>query len=148
MLIIHAHKKNQTICHITKDMINTIKKNARLIKITTISVLSVLLVIVLVQNSSTVKFHFLFWTFTVSRYLFLLLLFAIGFIIGWLLRSHFFHRKDLTNITNSSQQKTWQFRMFHYLLMFQSQHTLVIYVDSAFGLNPPYKKTNVWYGVG
>ena len=88
-----------------KDMINSIKKNSRLIKIITISVLSILLVIVLIQNSSTVKFHFLFWTFTISRYLFLLLLFTIGFIIGWLLRSHFLHRKDLINITKSSKQK-------------------------------------------
>ncbi|MFV1976172.1 MAG: LapA family protein [Candidatus Scalindua sp.] len=88
-----------------KDIRNSIKNNARLIKIITISVLSILLIIVLIQNSSTVKFHFLFWTFTVSRYLFLLLLFVIGFIIGWLLRSHFLHRKDLTNITNSSKQK-------------------------------------------
>ena len=83
------------------DKTNIIKRN---IKIITISILAILLIIVLIQNSSMVKFHFLFWTFTVSRYLLLFLLFTIGFIIGWLLRSHFVHRKDLINVTNSSKQ--------------------------------------------
>jgi uncharacterized integral membrane protein len=70
------------------------KKNKNLIKIITISVLAVILLIVLIQNSSAVEFRFLFWAFTVSRYLLLFLLFTIGFIIGWLLKSHFLHRKD------------------------------------------------------
>ncbi len=88
-----------------KGGINNMKKNKNLIKIITISVLAVILIIVLIQNSSVVEFHFLFWTFTVSRYLLLFLLFTIGFIIGWLLRSHFLRRKDWINITNSSKQK-------------------------------------------
>ncbi len=70
------------------------KKNKNLIKIITISVLAILMIIVIIQNSSVVEFHFLFWSFTVSRYLVLFLLFTIGFIIGWLLKSHFLHRKD------------------------------------------------------
>ncbi len=84
------------------DKTNIIKRN---IKIITISILAILLIIILIQNSSMVKFHFLFWTFAVSRYLMLFLLFTIGFIIGWLIRSHFLHRKDLINIANSSKQK-------------------------------------------
>jgi uncharacterized integral membrane protein len=70
------------------------KKNKNLIKIITISVLAVILLIVLIQNSSAVEFRFLFWAFTVSRYLVLFLVLIIGFIIGWLLKSHFLHRKD------------------------------------------------------
>lgn len=70
------------------------KKNKKLIKIITISVLAILMIIVIIQNSSRVEFHFLFWAFTVSRYLVLFLVLLIGFIIGWLLRSHFSHRKD------------------------------------------------------
>jgi len=70
------------------------KKNKNLIKIITISVLAVILLIVLIQNSSAVEFRFLFWVFTVSRYLVLFLVLIIGFIIGWLLKSHFLHRKD------------------------------------------------------
>jgi uncharacterized integral membrane protein len=70
------------------------KKNKNSIKIITISVLAVILLIVLIQNSSAVEFRFLFWAFTVSRYLVLFMVLLIGFIIGWLLKSHFLHRKD------------------------------------------------------
>ncbi len=65
----------------------------KLIIIIIISVLAIIMVIVVIQNVDTIKIHFLFWTFTMSRYLVLFLLFAIGFIIGWLLRSQFLLRK-------------------------------------------------------
>ncbi len=69
----------------------------KLIKIIIISVLAVIMVIVVIQNVTPIKIHFLFWTFTMSRYLVLFLLFAIGFITGWLLRSHFLLRKYSIN---------------------------------------------------
>ncbi len=68
-------------------------KNKKLIKIIIISVLALIMVIVVIQNVTPIKIHFLFWTFTMSRYLVLFLLFTIGFITGWLLRSQLLLRK-------------------------------------------------------
>jgi uncharacterized integral membrane protein len=68
-------------------------KDKKLIKIIIISVLALIMVIVVIQNVAPVKIHFLFWTFTSSRYLVIFLLFSIGFITGWLLRSQFLLRK-------------------------------------------------------
>lgn len=72
---------------------NNMIKDKKLIKIIIISVLAVIMVIVIIQNVTPIKIHFLFWTFTMSRYLVLFLLFTIGFITGWLLRSQFLLRK-------------------------------------------------------
>ena len=68
-------------------------KDKKLIKIIIISVLALIMVIVVIQNVTPIKIHFLFWTFTMSRYLVLFLLFTIGFITGWLLRTQFLLRK-------------------------------------------------------
>jgi len=68
-------------------------KDKKLIKIIIISVLALIMVIVVIQNVTPIKIHFLFWTFTMSRYLVLFLLFTIGFTTGWLLRSQFLLRK-------------------------------------------------------
>jgi uncharacterized integral membrane protein len=68
-------------------------KDKKLIKIIIISVLAVIMIIVVIQNVTPIKIHFLFWTFTMSRYLVLFLLFTIGFITGWLLRSQSLLRK-------------------------------------------------------
>ena len=68
-------------------------KDKKLIKIIIISVLAVIMVIVVIQNVTPMKIHFLFWTFTMSHYLVLFLLFTIGFITGWLLRSQLLLRK-------------------------------------------------------
>ncbi len=68
-------------------------KDKKLIKIIIISVLALIMVIVVIQNVTPIEIHFLFWTFTMSRYLVLFLLFTIGFITGWLLRSQLLFRK-------------------------------------------------------
>ncbi len=68
-------------------------KDKKLIKIIIISVLVVIMVIVVIQNITMVKISFLFWTFSMSRFLVIFLLFTIGFITGWLLRSQFLLRK-------------------------------------------------------
>ncbi len=68
-------------------------KDKKLIKIIIISVLAVIMVIVVIQNITMVKINFLFWTFSMSRFLVIFLLFTIGFITGWLLRSQLLHRK-------------------------------------------------------
>ena len=70
------------------------KKNYKTVKLIIISILAVVMLIVLIQNVSIVDVQFLFWTFTISRYLMLLLVFVTGFIVGWLLHSHFLRRKD------------------------------------------------------
>ncbi len=72
---------------------NNMIKDKKLIKIIIISVLALIMVIVVIQNVTPIKIHFLFWTFTMSRYLVLFLLFTIGFTTGWLLRSQFLLRK-------------------------------------------------------
>ena len=47
-----------------------------------LAVVFVLVVIILVQNSNPVSFHFLFWRATVSQLVLILLVFAIGFVAG------------------------------------------------------------------
>ncbi len=68
-------------------------KDKKLIKIIIISVLTVIMVIVVIQNITMVKINFLFWTFSMSRFLVIFLLITIGFITGWLLRSQILLRK-------------------------------------------------------
>ncbi len=68
-------------------------KDKKLIKIIIISVLAVIMVIVVIQNITMVKINFLFWTFSMSRFLVIFLLITIGFITGWLLRSQILLRK-------------------------------------------------------
>lgn len=41
-----------------------------------------------IQNVAVVEIQFLFWSFRISRSLLVLLLLAIGAIIGWFLRGH------------------------------------------------------------
>ena len=72
---------------------NNMIKDKKLIKIISISVLVVIMVIVVIQNITMVKINFLFWTFSMSRFLVIFLLLIIGFIFGWLLRSQFLLRK-------------------------------------------------------
>lgn len=60
-------------------------------------VLAGLAVIFVIQNVSVVEIRFLFWTFAMSRSLFMIFLLAIGIIVGWLLHSYYLHqtsRKD------------------------------------------------------
>ncbi len=68
-------------------------KDKKLIKIIIISIVAIITVIVVFQNVAPIKLNFLFWTFSISRFLVLFLLFTIGFITGWLLRSQSLLRK-------------------------------------------------------
>lgn len=52
-----------------------------------------LFVFFIIQNTSVVDIHFLFWTVSMSRALMIFFILAIGIIIGWLLHSHFTHRE-------------------------------------------------------
>lgn len=45
-----------------------------------------LIVVFAVQNYEVVELRFLFWTLAMSRALMLFLVFAIGIVLGWLVR--------------------------------------------------------------
>lgn len=63
----------------------------RLISILIIAVLALIFVI---QNVAAVEVNFLAWTVSLSRALLILFTLAIGFILGWLLRSYSSYRKS------------------------------------------------------
>jgi uncharacterized integral membrane protein len=49
-------------------------------------------VIFIVQNAAAVDVNFLFWTVSMSRSLLIIFTLAIGFLLGWLLRTYYFYR--------------------------------------------------------
>lgn len=55
-------------------------------------VLAGLAVLFIVQNIAVVEIKFLFWSFAMSRSLFMIFMLAIGIIVGWLLHSYILHR--------------------------------------------------------
>lgn len=66
---------------------------------TTIRLYAVLALIALgtvfiVQNTEVVEVRLLFWTVAMSRALLIVFLLLLGFVLGWLLRGHFSHRKE------------------------------------------------------
>jgi uncharacterized integral membrane protein len=56
-------------------------------------VLAGLAVIFVIQNVAVVEIRFLFWTFAMSRSLFMIFLLVIGIIVGWLLNSYYHHQR-------------------------------------------------------
>jgi uncharacterized integral membrane protein len=50
-------------------------------------ILAALALIFMIQNAAIVEIHFLFWTVSMSRLIWMFLLLAIGLLIGWLLHS-------------------------------------------------------------
>ncbi len=65
-------------------------KNKRLIA----SIALVLLVgIFILQNTEVVNINFLFWRFSMSRVLLIIIFLLAGFVMGWLLRGLAQHRK-------------------------------------------------------
>jgi uncharacterized integral membrane protein len=48
--------------------------------------------IFMVQNAEVVELRLLFWKIAMSRALMFMFIALIGFIIGWLLRSHSIHK--------------------------------------------------------
>ena len=56
-------------------------------------VLAGLAVIFIIQNVAVVEIRFLFWTFAMSRSLFMIFLLVIGIVVGWLLNSYYHLRK-------------------------------------------------------
>jgi len=50
-------------------------------------ILAALALIFIIQNAAVVEIHFLFWTVSMSRLIWMFLLLVIGLLIGWLLHS-------------------------------------------------------------
>jgi uncharacterized integral membrane protein len=63
--------------------------NVRAVFTTLLIVLSVIFVL---QNTEVVEIRLLFWTLSMSRVLIILLLLAIGMLVGWLLHGLFGQR--------------------------------------------------------
>jgi uncharacterized integral membrane protein len=63
------------------------------IKKTIILIIMVLLLIILFQNLSEVPINILIWTIYVSFLVIMLMLFVIGVVVGWLLKSSWIKRK-------------------------------------------------------
>ena len=51
-----------------------------------------LLILFTLQNLATVQIVFLFWSFSISRALMLLIVFCVGVIVGWVLPRLYKHR--------------------------------------------------------
>lgn len=56
-------------------------------------VLLLLTLLFILQNTSVVEFHFLFWTVAMSRSLMFFLLLGVGIIIGWIMHGHSHSRR-------------------------------------------------------
>ena len=52
-----------------------------------------LVALFIVQNAAVVEIRLLFWTFAMSRALMILLVFAIGMVLGWLTHGYLARRK-------------------------------------------------------
>lgn len=63
-------------------------------KLTLTLIFSALIIIFILQNLVIVEIQLFFWTISLSRSLFMFLLLAIGFIIGWFLKSYLMHQKN------------------------------------------------------
>lgn len=60
-------------------------------------VLICLVVVLLIQNAEIVEIDIFFWTIAVSRVLLMVILLAVGVLVGWFLKTHFIHREDIDN---------------------------------------------------
>ncbi len=58
-------------------------------KLIAIIVISILTIIIFLQNTETVETHILFMTITMSRALLLILTFVLGAVVGLLIGTHF-----------------------------------------------------------
>lgn len=60
-------------------------------------VLAGLAILFVIQNVAVVEIRFLFWSFSMSRSLFMIFMLTIGLIVGWLLHSYYLHRTAKKN---------------------------------------------------
>jgi uncharacterized integral membrane protein len=65
--------------------------NAKLIVVVLLSAAAVLFII---QNTAVVEIRFLFWSVQMSRSIWMILLLAVGIVIGWFLPGWFKHRRS------------------------------------------------------
>ena len=57
-------------------------------------VLTAVAALFIIQNIAVVEIQFLFWSFSLPRSIFLVLLLGIGILIGWFWHSHLLHKKE------------------------------------------------------
>ncbi len=67
--------------------------NSRLI---VILILGGLVMLFIIQNVVAVKIQFLFWSIEISRSLLILLLLAVGIVIGWFLHGYMRHKEGIS----------------------------------------------------
>jgi len=60
-------------------------------------VLAGLAILFVIQNVAVLEIRFLFWSFSMSRSLFMIFMLTIGLIVGWLLHSYYLHRTAKKN---------------------------------------------------
>jgi uncharacterized integral membrane protein len=58
-------------------------------------VLICLIVVLLIQNAAVVEIEIFFWTIAMSRVLLMVILLAVGVLVGWLLKTYLTHRRDI-----------------------------------------------------
>jgi len=64
------------------------------LKMLIVLILAGLAVLFIIQNVAVVEIQLLFWAVQISRSLLILLLLAIGIIIGWFLHGYVRHRRN------------------------------------------------------
>lgn len=64
------------------------------VKLVVILIMTSLVGLFIIQNVAIVEIQFLFWSIRMPRSLLMILLLAIGMLMGWLLHAHTKHRKE------------------------------------------------------
>jgi lipopolysaccharide assembly protein A len=67
-------------------------------------ILAGLAALFIIQNVTVVDMRFLFWTLSMSRALLMLLILAIGIVLGWLLHGSFSRRKRSAHIKRDAPE--------------------------------------------
>ena len=70
-------------------------------KMLIVLILAGLAVLFIIQNVAVVEIQLLFWAVQISRSLLILLLLAIGIIIGWFLHGYVRHRRNRSEINRN-----------------------------------------------
>lgn len=68
--------------------------NVKNVKLIASLVLIGLIVLFIAQNTAVVEIWLLFWKVSMSRSLMIFSVLLIGIVAGWLLRSHFLHKRS------------------------------------------------------
>jgi uncharacterized integral membrane protein len=70
-------------------------------------ILAGVVLLFIIQNVTVMNLRFLFWTLSMSGALLMLLILAVGIILGWLLHSGFSRRKSTTEKIGDVKKVLW-----------------------------------------